>query len=348
MLRKLINTYIIKNIKNKKDVALLFSGGMDSLSILLSCIELGIRPHLYTFALSNYESEDIIQSRKIAKIFDLDMTEIIIDVDECNLIDDIRFIINRFKVKKKTQIQCIHPFIYIIPQIQEDVILTGLCADDLYGTARSIAKYSKEKDVFNKIRLEKHKDVNASSFKQIKLLCEDHFKALLAPYKEDSNISEMMLKLSYIDLNSPKQKNIMYEAYKEELSKYKLYRKSSNLQCNSNIREWHDTLLQESSINRNGFKSVVGIYNLLYKEVCSAEHKCHYCGKILEEDEDCLMIGDCGEIYCYGDINYEDDIRNTCIGKELLRCGYSQEFILDLFYSDLEDREIDLFYTTCE
>ena len=32
-----------------KGVALLFSGGLDSLSLLLSCIDVGIKPHLYSF-----------------------------------------------------------------------------------------------------------------------------------------------------------------------------------------------------------------------------------------------------------------------------------------------------------
>lgn len=73
---------------------------------------------------------------------------------------------------------------------------------------------------------------------------------------------------------------------------------------------------------------------------------CSYCDKKLNKDEDIWCIEDAGEIFCYQDIETIKDIYNSCVGKDLLECGYSEEFILDLFNKDLEDREIDIFYTT--
>ena len=58
----------------------------------------------------------------------------------------------------------------------------------------------------------------------------------------------------------------MYESYKVELDKYKLYRRNSNLQVNSKIREYHNLLLL-TDLNTRNYKSVVGIYNSMYKQI---------------------------------------------------------------------------------
>lgn len=73
--------------------------------------------------------------------------------------------------------------------------------------------------------------------------------------------------------------------------------------------------------------------------------RCHYCNKELVEGEGVWYIAECGEEYCYQDIENIEEVYNTCIGKELLKCEYTDDFILKLFKSDLDDREIDIFYT---
>lgn len=264
MLRSLINEYLIENVHDG-NVAVLFSGGLDSLSILLSCLDVGINPHLYTFRLSNYESEDSKSSKRIADIFDLPLTEVILDVENINLVEDIKTIMNMFNVKKKTQIQCIQPFLYVIPQIQERYILSGLCADDLYGTARSIAKLSKNKDIFDETRRQKHFDIESSSYKFIEELCRAKNRIFIAPYKQCDDIYNLMINKSYKELHSPKQKNITLTAYKDYIDKYNLYRRNSNLQCDSKIREWHNTLLLDKDVNTLNHKGIVGVYNNIYK-----------------------------------------------------------------------------------
>lgn len=270
MLKKIINKYILETIKSD-EVAILFSGGMDSLSLLLSCLSVGLKPKLYTFTLDNYESEDMKKSKEISKIYDLDLIEVKINTTKINLITDIEYIINLFDVKRKTQIQCIHPFLYVIPKIKESVILSGLCADDLYGSSRSMFKISKDDKQFYNKRCELYNNIQSSSYVFIKKIAEMNDKVFIAPYKECDEIASYMLSKNYKELNSPKQKNVMYESYKEDLDKYKLYRRNSNLQCNSKIREWHDELLLNKKVNKNNYKSVVGVYNQIYKEVKNKE-----------------------------------------------------------------------------
>ena len=85
--------------------------------------------------------------------------------------------------------------------------------------------------IFNEIRENKIQDKTASAYSYIKSLVEEQGKIFIAPYKEDIKLIEYFRKLNYKDMNSPKQKNIMYQDYKEEIDKYKLYRMNQNLQC---------------------------------------------------------------------------------------------------------------------
>lgn len=265
MLRRYINNHLQSKIKNKNEVSILFSGGLDSLSILFSCLDLKIEPHLYTFYLKNYESEDILTSRKIANIYNLQLTEVIIDDEDINkLIKDVKYIIQNFKIYKKTHVQCVYPFLYIIPKIKEKYVLSGLCADDLYGTSRSMAKHYKNIESFNNIRNEKINNLNSSAYLQIRTLVESYDKVFITPYKEDKNILNYFSALNYKAMNSPKQKNIMYLDYKNEIDKNKLYRRNNSLQCCSHIREWHDKLLN-TKLNTNNYKIINPIYKNLYK-----------------------------------------------------------------------------------
>lgn len=77
--------------------------------------------------------------------------------------------------------------------------------------------------------------------------------------------------------------------------------------------------------------------------------KCSYCNKKLKQGTHCWHIYGDGEDYCYAEVNTKDDIYNTCVGKELIRCGYTEEFILNLFSQELDDREIDIYFSEiCE
>ncbi|SME47311.1 Asparagine synthase [Bacillus cereus] len=268
MLKQYINEYLEETIYNKNSVALLFSGGMDSLSLLLSCLEIGIRPTLYTFYLKSYTSSDIECSRRIADIFNLKLTEIPIeDVSITQLEADVRYIIETFNVKKKTAIQCIYPFLYTAPRITEKYVLTGICADLLYGTPRSMAKHAKDLSQFNEIRDKRMKDDSTSSYKQIKQLLKMHDKELIAPYKDCIPLKNYLRGMTFKEMNSPKQKLPAYLSYKEAIEKYNLYRRNESYQIASRIREWHDSLLTTHLNSNNQFQTIVSLYNYLYKEI---------------------------------------------------------------------------------
>lgn len=262
-LKDLMNEYIKEGVKYE-NIGLLFSCGMDSLSILFSLLENDIRPTLYTFRIDNYFSEDFKRSRDLANKLELKFVEVVVPTNPQIIEQDVRFIIRNFKVKKKTQIQCIHPFLYV-DKSMEDVFISGLCADDLYGTSRKMAMLGSNNDTFLSARKEKHNNEESSSYKFIKNVFSQEGLRLLCPYKESKAICSYMLSKTYNELNKPKQKMVMYEAYKYYLDMYGLYRRNSGLQCDSMLREAHDQLLN-THLNKTNNRGVVAIYNKLYME----------------------------------------------------------------------------------
>ena len=264
-MRSIINRQL-EEYKNES-VALLFSGGMDSLSLLLSCLDVGIKPTLYSFKIENIDSDDIKASRRIASIYGLELVEVEIKQDIEKLIEDIKYIVKKYQVKKKTQIQCIQPFLYLAKEIKEGIVLSGLCADDVLGTSRKMQVNGRNnKEVFYQMRLEKHKDLKSSSYCYIKQIFDEVGKQFVAPYKDNQELVDYFLSKGLNELHKPKLKQKTYENYKDDIDKNKLYRKNSSLQVNSGLREWHEELLK-TDINIKNWKSIVGIYNYIYKQI---------------------------------------------------------------------------------
>lgn len=266
MLKQLIINSISSKINND-DIAILFSGGTDSLTCLFSCLELGIKPKLYSFYLEGEIHKDIEISKQVAEYYNLEHNIIEIKKDKEQLIKDVKFLIKEYKIYRKTNVQCTYPFLHVLPKIKEKYVLTGLCADDLYGTAKSvIIKASKDKNIFDKIRNKTLSNLDSSAYRSIKELVETTYgKTFIVPYREQ-NIIDYFMTLSWEELNKPKQKQIALDSFKTYFDKQNIYRKNSNLQVGSKIREWHNELL-DSELNINGRKRVDEIYKDYYKEV---------------------------------------------------------------------------------
>lgn len=260
-LRELIKQHFQKEIQNMNDVALLFSGGTDSLTCLFSLLDMGIKPKLYSFHLEGVIHKDIEVSQKVAQYYyDLDHVIIEIKKDIDQLQKDVKYIIKTFNVTRKTNVQCTYPFLYVLPYIKEKYVVSGLCADDLYGTAKSvIIKCSKDKSKFDETRRKIFNNPYSSAYQPIKELIENiHNKKFVTPYRSPE-IIEYFMRFSWEELNKPKQKQIALDAFNDYFSKQKIYRKNSNFQVGSGIREWHNELLN-TELNKNNRKRVDEIY----------------------------------------------------------------------------------------
>lgn len=272
MLKDRLEKYLEETIHNKNSVAILFSGGTDSLTCLFSLLNLGIKPSLYSFHMENTIHKDIEVSIKVANHFDLEHTIISIDENVEQLIKDVTFLCQNMKLSRKTNVQCTYPFLHVVPKIKEKYVVSGLCADDLYGTSKSMSiKYAKDKEGFDNARSKTFANEYSSAYKPIKEVIESFGKIFIAPYRNEEVINYFMTK-TWKELNSPKQKQAAIDSFKSYFDELDVYRKNSNLQVGSKIREWHNELVN-TELNRNNRKRVDEIYKDLYKDAINNESK---------------------------------------------------------------------------
>lgn len=125
MLKKHIEEYFVKTIKDKNSVALLFSGGTDSLTCLFSLLNLNIKPTLYSFHLEDIIHKDIEVSKKVANHFNLKHVIIPIKRDVSQLKKDIIYLCQEMKLNRKTNVQCTYPFLLYWVKEDDDFPLDG-------------------------------------------------------------------------------------------------------------------------------------------------------------------------------------------------------------------------------
>lgn len=233
--RKLLRNYTQSNLTGEP-VALLFSGGTDSLTVLWSLLDCGVTPHCYSFRLERVISEDSKAARKAADLFNAPLTEIVIPHQEPDaLVPDLQQLVQEIGSPRKTHVECAFPFAYLRHRISEPVIFSGIGADDLWGSAKSVAiKYGKDPQGFTQSRRKVVADPSTSAIKQIDKLLNHRIRT---PYR-DPAVIKFMLQFSWHQLNRPKQKMLAVQGFAEEFSRAPIYRRNSNLQVGSKVREY--------------------------------------------------------------------------------------------------------------
>jgi asparagine synthetase B (glutamine-hydrolysing) len=259
--RSLLRSCIKEQVGDNQQVALLFSGGSDSLSILWCLLDLGITPHCYTFHLEDKVSNDVIVSRRVAVAWDIPLTVISIPHQPVkSLYSDICELVQQIRSSRKTHVECVWPFTYLVKEVKEDVVLTGLNADDLWGSSKGMSiKYSKQPAAFREKRQQLMEDPTTSGWQFIYEIFSQQGKQLLAPYRH-SKIIQFLCSLSWQQLNRPKQKMPIVVGFANEFQKAAVWRVNDNLQCGSGIREYMARMMSDKDTNPYNRKSMRGIY----------------------------------------------------------------------------------------
>lgn len=264
-LRPLLLKSLKEKLNGSEDVAILYSGGFESFSCLCLCLELGVKPHLYTFYLEGVESHDIVKARSDSQVFNVPLTEIIIPNDYTELKEDVFWLIDALKTTRKTVIQCCHPLLYALPEIEEKYVVIGLERGRPWGLNQkgTTAGY-KGLEEFNKYRFFAIEEQKRNSIHYIvNMINEKHI--CVRPY-DDDDVNDWFMARGYKELNQPHAKQPILDEFAEELSRCENKLKHASYQVESGIREFHDLLLTDPLLNPNNeYKSVVGVYNNMQK-----------------------------------------------------------------------------------
>ena len=115
------------------------SGGIDSSSLTLAAKDAGKEPIILSFTLADRESSDFVAGRKLAEHFGFQFVPVILPVDDVSICDDVIRIIRRFGARRKTAIECLWPYLYVmktLKSLNHSVLLTGNSADGHFGLSR--------------------------------------------------------------------------------------------------------------------------------------------------------------------------------------------------------------------
>ena len=246
----------------KDGVALCLSSGIDSQSLLFAMMEIGISPHVYSFTLEDRESRDFVEARTLANEMGVPFTKVMLPIDVETLIDDCFAMARDFGAKKKTDFECLWPFLYVYPVVEEKYIVTGIPADGHFCISKKgILHYKDDVDAFRKMYFS---NPNAGQRLLRGKMAHKYGKINVDPFYS-TNIAKVLEGLSWDDLNKPQQKMPIRNSF-ERFATMKVHN-HTNLQLgDSGIAEHFETLL-DTSLNDKGYKSVVGIYNKIVKQV---------------------------------------------------------------------------------
>lgn len=244
----------------QEDVGLLLSSGVDSRVLLFSLLSLGKKVHVYSFRLDGVYSTDFVIAQDLAKQYGLEFTEIVLPNDIDVLKRDVLYLINDLKLCKKADIECSWAMMYAFKSINENVVVSGLGADDHFVlTKKGMIHYRDSVESMDKYRTMIFSNPNHSQKQTANLLCKNFNKALIAPFLND-DMFDIFKGTSWEELNKPHQKQVLLDIFPNEFAKTKLP-KHSNLQLGDSGIAKHFTKLLDTDWKVG--KSVVSIYNTI-------------------------------------------------------------------------------------
>lgn len=261
-------TEILDKESTNDTIYILLSAGIDSQSVLFSCLELGKKVVVVSFTREDHESRDFICAREIAKQLQLEFIHVSLPTDVKNMSQTLLDLANNYDCKLKTDFECMYPMIYAYKAIEKHAIennikdiniTSGLGADTYYLLSKKASiHYKNRPDVYRDLL---YFNPNYSQRCKHEKLCKDKGFNHVMPYFRD-DVYNLFKGKSKAEVNTPKEKNDVREQYKDELIEDLLFKHTSFQKGDSLISDMFSILL-ETEWNVNNWRSVTGIYNAL-------------------------------------------------------------------------------------
>lgn len=260
MIDKLLMNAIEKECPYSR-VGVLLSGGVDSLSLAFAAHRLGMGIQAYTFHMEGDLSYDAIKAQEACNEFGWDCHTTVIpqpSADDLNY--QFNLLVRNYSCVKKTQVECTFPFLWVFPDIGVKYVLSGIGADGYYGVSKKAILHFKEpKEKFDEFRTNYFKPYNVTGFRQIEMLANQFNKTLIHPYIYHPEVSDYFMQFDWYQLNKPKQKQIVRDAFKEEFARLGKVKDHINLQLGSNIDHLFEKLLLDPRLNNKGRTRVMDL-----------------------------------------------------------------------------------------
>lgn len=246
---------IIQEQSQEKDVAVLLSAGTDSITCGIAAQRLGKNVTGYSMYINGNQTSDSLGAKEAANHFGWNF--IGIDVPVHNIEQDFFTLINHYGCKKKTQVECTWPFMYVYPIIKEKELLSGVAADGWYGVSKKAnIHYKHTKELFDKFRNDYFSAPNPAGVLQQRQLAEENDIKLITPYL-DNRVADWMMVHDWEFFNKPYQKACIHDAFPE--IKMLKRRNHENLQLIAGIPDYFEKLLDNKEINFYNRKRIMDV-----------------------------------------------------------------------------------------
>ena len=271
MIKRLLENHIKKNIPDS-EVAVLLSGGVDSLSVALAAHHAGKKVHTYSFYVAPFKYlEKGSEKTGGGKLYDFKTAEKFskkqgwkftpVEVPTENIVEDWYRLVDLGCIKK-THFECVFPFLYVYPEITEKYVLSGWIADAYHGvsrlaTLRHRPESTYEPETFDDFRNRYLLPDNRAGLKWHNRVVEKHDKIHIVPYF-DSAVKNYFYQFTWEELNRPEQKIKIREDF-TELKDYGNIKPHTNLHLGAGINKLFETLLNNREINFNNRKRMMDV-----------------------------------------------------------------------------------------
>ena len=254
MIDQILSDIVKKQVGS--DVAILMGGGVDSATLLFTCLRQSKKVHGYSFFMEDEITYDSLKAEEICKIFNVPFTPVPLPKD--NLVEDFKRLALEYKCKKKTHFECVFPLLYTFPKIKEKYVLSGIGADSHYVLSKKgMMHYRHSIEKMDEFRNNYfNKTVNPGGINQFRQLCSEYNKKLCVPYFEPE-IYDYFYGKSWEEINKPEQKYLIKSRFKE-FNKLKL-KPHLNYQLDAKIDKAFETLLNNKEINVYGRNRIMDI-----------------------------------------------------------------------------------------
>jgi|SaaInlStandDraft_1057018.scaffolds.fasta_scaffold116227_2 asparagine synthetase B (glutamine-hydrolysing) len=243
------------------EVAVLLSGGIDSISVALTAHRMGKKVTAYTFHLEGQESYDSKKATQVAKTFGWDIVDVA--VPKTGLVPAWKRLAYKYGCRKKTHFECIYPFLFVLPLIKEKKVLTGWGADGWFGLSKKAQcneKYRVKKSIegLNKFRDDYFGMDSVAGHKQLKVVASHYALKLVMPYIEEPTVETFFRSKDWFECSGGKQiggssqKSIVRRCFQQEIEQIGTVSPHANLQMCSGINVLFDQLLENTEINFKG------------------------------------------------------------------------------------------------